>query len=199
MKSMKKLCWVVLLLSLVGVFAMTSCNKDTTSPTSSTDNTSAEHEVMYVGGETEEDVVKSLPEFEEFLGRTLTQEERDNLLKDFRQDVQDHPEWSVTPENLKTSTYAAYTSHYKWSGHDWDLWLEYKWYTGARDPGYSMYSASYALYWTVRRCYGGNIWNWAWKEGNYKRVTAVVGTCLYVPFASSGNWYLRNYLRVRSY
>lgn len=88
----------------------------------------------------------------------------------------------------------AYTSHYVWSGTDKDLWLEYKWWAGS-PQGYHFETPIWSLYWAIRICYGGRITNWWWMEGSYQRVTAVVGSCVYIPFGSSFTQY---YLRVVS-
>jgi len=192
---------------------MVGCDKKSESPTSPADQASsadadvsstpetsidkAEVEVQYFGGETENSLIKSLPEFEKALNRKLTDREKQEMIESFRQEMKAHPEWSNQTTAKGLSGYGAYAAHYK---NDADLWLEYKWWVGSRNPGYYMYSASYALYWAVQRCYRGRIWNWPWKEGGYKRVTAVVGNCVNIPFASwPDNWYLKTYLRVVAY
>lgn len=92
-------------------------------------------------------------------------------------------------------TVTAYAAYYFWSGNDTDLKLEYKWWAGSRQR-YYMSTPNWALYWAIRACYGGSIDNWTWMEGGYQRVSAVVGSCLYVPF---GSGYIRYYLRVSTY
>ena len=148
-----------------------------------------ETSVVYVGNETLEDVEHSLQELRTSSAPPFTVEQEEQILESFQQ-FQKEQQKSLNP----LSWYPAYTSHYVWSGHDYDLWLEYKWWVGSRQS-YHFETPIWALYWAVRVCYGGNITNWTWMEGGHQRVTAIVGTCVYVPF---GDAFVRYYLRVVS-
>ncbi len=94
-----------------------------------------------------------------------------------------------------SQTIIAYAAYYYYSGHDYDLRLEYKWWAGSQQ-GYYFTTPNWALYWAIRACYGGHITSWSWMEGGYQRVTGVVGSCLYSAF---GAGYIRYYLRVKTY
>jgi hypothetical protein len=137
--------------------------------------------------------VASIADVEQVTGHKFSSEEKEKMLKDYIL-------FTEEKNNLKSSSFltalsrSAYTGHYVWSGHDTDLWLEYKWYAGSWRP-YYFETPIWALYWAIRVCYGGQILNWSWMEGPYQRVTAVVGKCVYVPFGTS---FVCAYLRVVS-
>ncbi len=172
-------------------FVLSGCGEERVTQPQPENRQHVETPVLYTGGETVEDVRQSIAEIRKMSPEAasfFTEELERQMVRAFL-DAR-----VVQPRTLGTqSWYSAYASHYVWSGHDKDLWLEYKWWTGGTRQGYHFETPIWALYWAVRVCYGGAITSWTWMEGNYQRVTGVVGSCVYVPF---GDGFIRSYLRV---
>lgn len=149
--------------------------------------------VEYSGNESEEDVLRTFDELGA-RGFTLTPEDREMALAAFRaeHDSQVNESRPIAPAEPLAS-YSAYASHYEPGAGDMDLWLEYKWWTGGSRQSYHFETPIWSIYWIIRIRYGGSLTNWTWMEGSYQRVTAVVGSALYVPYSDA---FLRQYIRV---
>ncbi len=150
--------------------------------------------ITYVGTESEEDVLQHLDQIEAERRVTFSADDRQSMIDALTQyRTASRSDGSTTPVTPLAS-YGAYTSHYEPGSGDTDLWLEYRWWAGSRQ-NYQLYTDDWLIYWLTQHYYHGYLVNWTWMEGGYQRVTTVVGSALYVPFADS---YLRNHIRART-
>ncbi|MFH1171067.1 MAG: hypothetical protein V1778_00830 [bacterium] len=145
--------------------------------------------VAYTGSETLEDVQQSLQELRMNAETPFTDEQEHQIIASFRE-FQKEQQKAFRP----AAWYSAYASHYVWSGHDKDLWLEYKWWAGSQQS-YHFETPIWSLYWIIQIRYGGRLTSWSWMEGGNQRVTGIVGSAVYLPF---GDAFVRYYLRVVS-
>ncbi|MFH1366543.1 MAG: hypothetical protein ABIH38_00960 [Patescibacteria group bacterium] len=144
--------------------------------------------VLYSGSESEEEVLADIAITEKATGYLFSVEQKEQMLKDFRS----FQESTLSKSSAQTQAIVtAYTCHYVYSG-DKDLYLEYKWWDGYRHA-YSFQTPNWTLYWLIKVCYGGQLTSWTWMEGGYQRVTAIVGSCVYVPLGAS---FVQSYLWV---
>ncbi|MDZ7798282.1 MAG: hypothetical protein U5L76_01540 [Patescibacteria group bacterium] len=178
-------------LLMVGLLSFTmmasiSCERSETSVEAKSDKERKKVSIHYVGNESHEDVLASIRKTEKLTGHTFSDEQKTKMLQDFRDfQSKNNPQSS----KLATSVITAYTCYYVYNG-DKDLKLEFKWWAG-HPRSYYFTTPNWTLYWLIKVCYGGNILSWTWMEGGYQRVSAIVGSCVYLPLGSS---FVRSYL-----